>query len=172
MQFDTQLRERVVAWRNDDPDASTVAEADALLAAADAGDETAIAALTSAFGDFLEFGTAGLRGELGAGPSRMNRAVVSKAAAGIAAYLRARGASSAVIGYDARHRSLDFAIDTAEILAGAGLQAYVMPTTLPTPVLAYAIRALEVDAGIMVTASHNPARDNGYKRWHFGHQPL
>ena len=77
--------------------------------------------------------------------------------------MRARGASSAVIGYDARHRSLDFAIDTAEILAGAGLQAYVMPTTLPTPVLAYAIRALEVDAGIMVTASHNPARDNGYK---------
>ncbi len=157
------LRARVLAWRDDDPDADTVARTDALLAAADGGDAAALAELTRAFGPLLEFGTAGLRGPIGPGPASMNRAVVARAAAGLAAYLRQHDGTAAVIGYDARHRSLDFALDTAEIMAGAGLQAFVMPTTLPTPVLAYAIRALGVDAGVMVTASHNPPQDNGYK---------
>lgn len=161
--LDAELRARIVKWSNDDPDDITVTQTDALLAAAESGDEVAAADLASAFGPFLEFGTAGLRGAIGPGPSRMNRAVVSRAAAGLAAYLVANDASTAVIGYDARHRSLDFALDTAEILAGAGIHPYLMPTTLPTPLLAFAIRALEVDAGVMVTASHNPAQDNGYK---------
>ncbi len=161
--LDDALRARIVAWRDDDPDSTTVAATDALLHAADAGDEAAIAELGSAFGPFLTFGTAGLRGAMGPGPARMNRAVVSRAAAGIAQYLLQHNGSSAVVGYDARHRSLDFAIDTAEILSGAGVRTFVMPTSLPTPLLAFAIRVLEVDAGIMVTASHNPAQDNGYK---------
>ncbi len=161
--LEDDVRSRVLAWRDDDPDSSTVEATDALLAAADGGDVDAEARLRSAFGPFLSFGTAGLRGALGPGPSHMNRAVVSRAAAGIAQYLLQHNGSSAVIGYDARHRSLDFAIDTAEILTGAGIRAFVMPTVLPTPLLAFAIRALEVDAGIMVTASHNPAQDNGYK---------
>lgn len=161
--IDAELRARVSAWRNDDPDANTVAATDALLAAADAGDAQAAAELESAFGPFLEFGTAGLRGQVGPGPSRMNRAVVSRAAAGLAAYLREQGGTRAVVGYDARHGSLDFAIDTCEILTAAGVTAHLLPTALPTPLLAYAVKALAFDAGVMVTASHNPAQDNGYK---------
>ena len=161
--LDAALRARIVAWRDDDPDATTVAQTDDLLAAADAGDAAAAAELADAFGAFLEFGTAGLRGRIGPGPSRMNRAVVSRAAAGLAAYLREHGGKRAVVGYDARHRSIDFAIDTCEILQAAGIDAHLMPTTLPTPLLAYAVKALAVDAGVMVTASHNPPQDNGYK---------
>lgn len=161
--LDAALRERVLQWQADDPDERTVVRTGELLAAADAGDVDAAAELADAFGAFLEFGTAGLRGAMGPGPARMNRAVVSRAAAGLAAYLRVQHASSAVIGYDARHHSLEFALDTAEILSGAGITAYVMPTALPTPLLAFAIRALGTDAGVMVTASHNPKQDNGYK---------
>lgn len=161
--LDEQLRARVLAWRDDDPDPITVAQVDALLAAADTGDGGAVEELRSAFGAFLEFGTAGLRGAIGPGPSRMNRAVVSRAAAGLAAYLRARNGHRAVIGYDARHRSLDFAVDTCEILEGVGIRASLLPGPLPTPMLAYAVKALGVDAGVMVTASHNPPQDNGYK---------
>ena len=145
------------AWLADDPDPETRAELTALV---DAGD---LPALGERFAGRLEFGTAGLRGRLGAGPTRMNRVVVSRAAAGLAAYLRARDGRSCVIGYDARHKSDVFARDTAEILTGAGLAAYVLPRPLPTPVLAYAIRHLGTDAGVMVTASHNPPEDNGYK---------
>ncbi|MGI8328669.1 phospho-sugar mutase [Actinomadura scrupuli] len=123
------------------------------------------AALTDRFGAKLEFGTAGLRGEMGAGPNRMNRVTVMRAAAGLAARLlrSATSTPSVVIGYDARHGSERFARDTAAVMTGAGLTAWLMPRTLPTPVLAFAVRFLGADAGVMVTASHNPPRDNGYK---------
>lgn len=161
--LDATLRSHVLAWRNDDPDRQTVEQTDLLLSRADAGDAAAAAEIASAFGPLLGFGTAGLRGAIGPGPSRMNRAVVSRAAAGLAAYLIRHEGRRAVIGYDARHRSRDFAIDTCEILQAAGIRAHMLPTALPTPVLAYAVKALGADAGVMVTASHNPASDNGYK---------
>lgn len=152
-----QLRAVARAWLDEDPDPETRAELTALL---DAGDS---AALGERFAGRLEFGTAGLRGELGAGPMRMNRVVVGRAAAGLASYLMAGGGGRVVVGYDARHRSGDFARDSAEIFAGAGLSAMLLPRPLPTPVLAYAVRSLGCAAGVMVTASHNPPRDNGYK---------
>ncbi|NGN94112.1 phospho-sugar mutase [Nocardioides sp. KC13] len=148
-------------WLADDPDAQTRAELEALLSSTD---PSAIAELADRFSGTLQFGTAGLRGALGAGPNRMNRVVVIKAAAGLARYLLATGAQGpVVIGYDARHNSDVFAQDTAEVMTGAGLHALVMPRSLPTPVLAYAVKALDASAGVMVTASHNPPQDNGYK---------
>jgi phosphomannomutase len=157
------LRSRVDAWIADDPDRDTVSELQSLLAAAES-DPNAADGLVDRFDGSLEFGTAGLRGEVAAGPNRMNRVVVTKAAAGLAAYLRrTAGSGAVVIGYDARHKSDVFARDTAEVMAGAGLDALVMPRPLPTPLLAFAIRHLDCIAGVMVTASHNPPRDNGYK---------
>ncbi|WP_210578039.1 phospho-sugar mutase [Streptomyces sp. GESEQ-4] len=150
---------RAQAWLAEDPDAETRDELGKLI---EAGDVTALA---ERFAGTLQFGTAGLRGELGAGPMRMNRSVVIRAAAGLAAYLKKNGQAGGlvVVGYDARHKSADFARDTAAVMTGAGLRAAVLPRPLPTPVLAYAIRHLGAVAGVEVTASHNPPRDNGYK---------
>lgn len=145
------------AWLAQDPDATTRAELEALIAAD--GPE-----LEARFASRLQFGTAGLRGELGAGPTRMNRVLVTQAAAGLAAYLLSKESSpSIVIGYDGRRNSEVFARDTATIMAGAGVATTLLPRHLPTPVLAFAVRHFGTSAGVMVTASHNPANDNGYK---------
>ncbi len=154
------------AWRDQDPDEVTRAELDRLIAAAEAGDPAAAADLEDRFSGRLEFGTAGLRGRLGAGPTRMNRVLVAQAAAGLAAYLleKADGSTpTVVVGYDGRRNSDVFARDSAELFAGAGLRAILLPRLLPTPVLAFAVRHLGAAAGVMVTASHNPPDDNGYK---------
>jgi phosphomannomutase len=151
--------ERAKVWLAEDPDSETREELGKIIEAGDLG------ALAERFAGTLQFGTAGLRGELGAGPMRMNRAVVIRAAAGLAAYLKAQGQGGGlvVVGYDARYKSADFARDTAAVMTGAGLRAAVLPRPLPTPVLAFAVRHLGAVAGVEVTASHNPPRDNGYK---------
>ena len=154
------------AWLRQDPDQETRDELAGLITRAGSGDEAALADLADRFSARLAFGTAGLRGELAAGSNRMNRVLVAQAAAGFAAYLSEKAQGSAptvVIGYDGRKNSRLFAKDSAEIFAGAGLRAILLPRLLPTPVLAFAVRHLGADAGVMVTASHNPPNDNGYK---------
>jgi len=146
------------AWIEQDPDAETRAELEQLIASGDTEE------LAARFAGRLEFGTAGLRAELGAGPLRMNRVVVTQAAAGLARFLIDSGrARSVVIGYDGRVNSDVFARDSAEVMRGLGLDVTLLPRALPTPLVAFAVRHLDVGAGVMVTASHNPPRDNGYK---------
>lgn len=142
------------AWADDDPDPATRAAVERWLAD---GDE---AALAECFGERLQFGTAGIRGPLGPGPSRMNRRLARRVAAGLAAHLEG---GTIVVGRDARHGSDAFADDIAGVLAGAGVRALLLPDVVPTPVLAFAVRHLHCDAGVMVTASHNPQGDNGIK---------
>ncbi|MGB0674670.1 MAG: phospho-sugar mutase [Candidatus Nanopelagicales bacterium] len=152
------LHDMARAWLDQDPDPATRSELQRLI-------ETNDAELADCFAGRLHFGTAGLRGPLGPGPNRMNRVVVLQSAAGLARYLTEQISPecSVVIGYDARHNSDVFAHDTASIMQGAGVRAFVLPRPLPTPVLAFAIRNLGAAAGVMVTASHNPPQDNGYK---------
>ncbi|MFJ7289530.1 phospho-sugar mutase [Curtobacterium sp. NPDC098951] len=151
-------------WLAQDPDPVTRSSLDAAIDQAATGDGPAVQDLAARFAGRLAFGTAGLRAELGYGPLRMNRVVVTQAAAGLARFLIDTGRrQSVVIGYDGRVNSDVFARDSAEVMRGLGLEVTLLPSALPTPVLAFAVRHLDVGAGVMVTASHNPPRDNGYK---------
>ena len=161
----SDLIDRAKTWLDHDPDPATCAELSAIIDRAKGGDAAALEDLDSRFSGPLTFGTAGLRGAVAAGESRMNVALVTRATAGVAQYLldTVGPGAKVVVGCDARHGSSDFMDATLEVLAAAGLKALALPKQLPTPVTAYAVRALDCDAGIMVTASHNPPADNGYK---------
>jgi len=159
-----ELIEKVKFWIADDPDESTATLTKITLEnAIFKNDSTAIKNLETWFGPFIQFGTAGLRGPIAPGPASMNRAVVCRAAAGFMQYLKQQGAKRIVVGFDARHKSLDFALDTVAIASGAGFEAILLPRALPTPILAFAVNYFKADGAVMVTASHNPAADNGYK---------
>lgn len=158
-----ELVETAHRWLVEDPDPTTQVELQELLDQAADGNADAMQTLQSSFAGPLEFGTAGLRGALGPGPNRMNRMVVAQTAAGIAEYVNDHGGGSIVIAYDARHKSDAFARESAEVFAGAGLMTLVFAEPLPTPVLAFAVKERRCAIGVMVTASHNPAEDNGYK---------
>jgi phosphomannomutase len=163
------------AWLAQDSDPDTRSELEALIAAASGGDAAADRDLVERFTGALEFGTAGLRGVLGAGPQRMNRVMVQRVSAGLGDYLLAHVPGAAdkgvVIGHDARRKSRLFAEDTAEILAAKGIRVLLAAGPWPTPTSAWAVTEYGAAAGVMVTASHNPPEYNGYKvYWHNGAQ--
>ncbi|HJQ45230.1 MAG TPA: phospho-sugar mutase [Amycolatopsis sp.] len=159
------LRDRAFRWIADDVDADTRAELQKIVAEAMAGTPGALGDLEDRMSGPLEFGTAGLRGPVRAGPNGMNTAVVARTTAGVAAWLTRQGKTSriVVVGYDARHGSERFAHTAAEVLFATGFDVRLLPGPLPTPVLAFAVRYLNAAAGVQITASHNPAADNGYK---------
>lgn len=159
------LIERAQQWADHDPDPVTAEELGSLVQAAREGDQDAELELARAMNGPLQFGTAGLRGEIGAGESRMNLAVVIRATAGLCAVLlkHASRTPRVVIGCDARYGSVDFAHAAARVASAAGCEVLLLPLMNPTPLTAFSVRELDADAGIMVTASHNPPRDNGYK---------
>lgn len=142
-------------WLAADPDPETRAELESLL---EAGDQ---AGIDDRFGDRLRFGTAGIRGPMGAGPNRMNRVVVRQFALALANWVPE--GEAVVIGFDARQNSEVFAYDIADVLALAGCGPMILPPFTPTPVVPFATTLLFASAGVMVTASHNPAGDNGLK---------
>jgi phosphomannomutase len=157
---DDQVRAVVAAWRDAEPDDDIRVEIDELSSGS-------IDVLRERFTGGLTFGTAGLRAAIGAGPRRMNRLVVRRAAAGLVDRLRSDGGDvverGLVVGWDARRKSREFALDTARVAAARGMKVFLMPHEVPTPVLAWNITRLGCAAGVMVTASHNPPSDNGYK---------
>ena len=170
MSLHDPLLDRARAWLDRDPDPDTRAELDALIAAAEApgaGESAAAADLHDRFASRLEFGTAGIRGVLGAGPMRMNQLLVRQVSAGLAAYLEREvpdaHARGVVIGHDARRKSRQFALETAAVFLGNGFTVYLADDAWPTPTTAWAVRAKGAAAGVMVTASHNPPEYNGYK---------
>lgn len=161
---DPDLVKAARTWRGQDPDPHTKAELTALLERVESGDADAAAELADAFAGPLRFGTAGLRGRLGPGPNRMNRVTVVRAALGFGDYLRQLATVGPVlIGHDARHKSAEFAAESAEILGGMGFRPILVDGPAPTPLVVFGIRELDCVGGIVVTASHNPPEDNGYK---------
>ncbi len=147
-------------WAEHDPDLDTKNQILNLI------NENNLGKLNQIFSGDLEFGTAGLRAEIGPGQSRMNRAVVIRATYGLCQYLIKKYPNKKpklIVGNDARHMSEEFALDVCEVAAAHGLEVYKLPSKLPTPVLAFGVRHLKADAGVMITASHNPPLDNGYK---------
>ncbi len=167
----TDLFERAQRWAENDPDEKTKAELISLLAQAKS-DQRALKDLESRFSGFLEFGTAGLRAEIGAGESRMNLAVIRRATAGLCEYLLKHSNNQTpllIVGNDARRMSAEFATEVCRVASSFGLRVKQLPSQVPTPLVAYSVKKLKADCGVMITASHNPPKDNGYKVYdHFG----
>lgn len=170
MSLTPALRDATFRWIADDPSAATREELQGVLARALGGDPAALEDLQDRMAGPLTFGTAGLRGPVRAGTNGMNVATVVRATAGLATWLNSSGSGSSgagrgvvFVGRDARHGSEEFAVAAAEVMAGAGFDVRMLPGPLPTPVLAFLVRAHGAVAGIQITASHNPPADNGYK---------